>query len=428
MPSKLSVTQEVCPPSVPMKLPMVVLGLSVLLFFCGCVAFPVGKKDFTTEFATDVRDAPAAPTKEYRPSVTLFRDECSPRDGEEAPLIGVATSDGNVSCDIAALRHGTAIHEGAAPRRADDPRVGVAILYSIAASQPRERHYSSVTVTKRKMLAIGILPDKAEPIYQPQDALVPALDAYVGNGQYSSMPVGIKYDKAPGYETGATLCAITLGILPIPFKFLVGLFGPFESEHHYLGRQLESTRDAYGNIERTHSSADLELLAKFSPGDRRRIGAWTWRDNAEHPQNSFWHAFAQPLFLWPGVWKYCTYVVHEPVELERTTPEEPKRTVSTGMLQGPYRVFLEIPDAGFARTLAVPRGKEVVHFDLSPVADGRTGVPVRVRILPPSGGLEEAWDDDARTMLEMLSRRVITGTLDLPIPRLPADSDGGAGN
>ena len=170
-------------------------ALGALLFFCGCVAFPVGKKDFTTEFATDVRDAPAAPTKEYKPSVTLFRDECAPRDGEEAPLLGVLPDNAKAPYDIAALRHGTAVHGGSAPRRPDDPRVGVAVLYSIAVSQPQERHYSSVTVTKRKMFAFGLSPDKAETFYHPQDALVPVNLTYVGNGEYRTMWTGNDDDK-----------------------------------------------------------------------------------------------------------------------------------------------------------------------------------------------------------------------------------------
>lgn len=397
----------------------------------GCVAFPVGKEDFTTEFATDVRDASDAPSKEYKPSVTLLKNEYGGESpgGGAAKFIGISTHGGNEPYDIAALRNGVAIHEGSAPQSGADPRIGIAIGYSIAASQPRARHYSSVTVTKRKMFAIGIRPDCAETFYHPQDALVPVKLTYVGKGEYRSATAVGSEEVGYGYGFAASLNALSLTLVAAPFQFLAGLFGPFESGRHFLGKQLDKATSVAGNgystTRQVHDSRDLDLLEKFPAADRRRIGAWTWRENDEHPQNTFWNGLTSGTIVpWPGVWKYCTYVVHEPVELERTTSEPPKRTVSSGILQGPYRVFLEIPDAGFARGLAVPRGKSIAYFDLSSVADGRTGVSVKVRILPPSGGLEEAWDDDARTMLEMLEGRVIRGTLDLPVPRLSSVPDG----
>lgn len=350
----------------------------------GCVAIPVGKQEFATEFATDVRAAPVPPSKEYAPSVSVV-------------------SDGN-------------------------GRVGIAVEAKITSIQPQVRHYSSVSVTKRKMLAVGLWARGAPAFFQPKDGMKPVSWGlvYAGNGTYSDYK-GTQEGRA--YVWGDAVRTLTLGVLPLPFVFFAGLFGPYEHDWHYTGKQLHTSAPYGGREVVTHAfdSRDLDLLEKFSPSERRRIGAWTWRDNAEHPHNTFWNGFALPSF-WPlpGCWKYCTYVVHEPVEVERTTAEAPIRSESTHVLRGPYRVFLQIPEVGFARTLAVPRGEERALFNLQSAATGRRGAKGSVRILPPSGGAEEAWNDDVRAVLELMAGRDYPVTLDLPLPRL-SGGDGGAG-
>lgn len=366
-----------------MKMAMKLLAICACVAAVGgCVAIPVGKQEFSTEFATDVREAPVPPSKEYAPSVSV-----------------VPAADG---------------------------RIGIGVVAKITSIQPQVRHYSRVSVTKRKMLAVGLWARSAPVFFQPKDAMKPVSlgMVYAGNGRYSDYK-GTKDGGA--YVWGDVARTLTLGVLPLPFVFFAGIFGPYEHDWHYTGKTLHTSAPYGGRglVTQTFDSRDLDLLEKFSPSDRRRIGAWTWRDNAEHPHNTFWNGFSLPSF-WPlpGCWKYCTYVVHEPVEAERTTPEAPRQSESRHVLRGPYRVFLHIPEADFARTLAVPRGENRALFNLHSAATGQRGAKGSVRILPPSGGLEEAWDDDARAVLELMAGRDFPVTVDLPLPRL---SGGGQG-
>lgn len=343
-----------------------VLLLAVcLLTLSGCVAFPVGHEEFATEYATVIRPTSAPPTKEYAPSVAA-----------------TSTSKG---------------------------KVNIGLVGKITSRQPQAQHYESVSLTKRRIIAVGFWPDQAElgcAYVRPKDALVPIHMPYAGDGEYS-------FDKPStvgrgAFDGGHLLNLLTMTVIAVPLQFCAGLFGPFEHEWHYLGKTIETDkfRDQYGTLHenRTHDSRDIDLLSRFPEADRQRIGAWTWRDNDKHPQNSFWHGLTgATLVPWPGIFKFCTYVVHEPVELERTTSVEPKTTVSRKAIPGPYGVFLQIPDLGFAQTLTVPRGETTVCFDLPMAWKAAPTRQAYVRFLPPSGGLDEAWDDDARAMLELVS-------------------------
>lgn len=352
----------------------------------GCVAIPCGTQTFTTEYPTDIRATAEKAEKTYEPSV-----------------LAMAGEDGSVE---------------------------IGLYGEITTTRQREQHYNSVSLTKRKRLAVGLYPDWAEQLYRPKDALQPVRLTYVGNGKYSSHQM--LTSDAGGYFYGAVLYNLSLGILPLPFLFLDGLFGSFDHEWHYLGKTLETrTSPVPGNpnftkVNTTHDSRDIELLAKFPAEDRRKIGAWTWRDDAQHPQNSFWHGFCPtPTYWpWPGVYKYSTYVVHEPVELERTTPAAPETTVVRGGITGPYGVFLQVPEIGLARTLTVPRGEKTVRFTLAPSESGATSAQATVRFLPPSGGPEEAWDEDARALLEQAEGQDFPVEVELPLPRLGASVAG----
>lgn len=352
----------------------------------GCVAIPCGTETFTTEYPTEIRATDEKPTKTYEPSVSAT---LAPEGSVEIGLFGKTTT-----------------------------------------IQPRAQHYNSVSLTKRKRLAIGLYTPCAESIYHPKDALVPIYLPYVGDGHYTSDTFG--KELSGSFVAGYTLNELSLTLLPIPFMFLHGLFGPFDHDRHFLGKTLETkTEHPSYNVTKTsttHDSRDLELLRKFSPEDRRRIGAWTWMDEEEHPQNTFWLGFTSTaekrwpfpgsVLPWPGVSKYCTYVVHEPVEIERTTPVEPETTVVQGLVPGPYGVFLQIPELGIARTLAVPRGEKTVRFKLRPSESGATDAQATVRFLPPPGGMGETWDEDARAMLEEVEGQDLPVVVELPLPRL----------
>lgn len=345
---------------------------------CGCVAIPCGTETFTTEFPSAIRATEEKPAKSYEPSVA-------------------ATS-------------------------GSDGIVDIGLSGTITTTQTRVQHYSSVSLTKRRRLAIGLYADSAEKIYRPKDALVPMYIPYVGNGRYASDTFG--YEMPGSYTAGILLNGLSLGLLPMPFTFLHGIFGPFDHDRHFLGKTLETSSKMTGpktlTTNRTHDSRDLELLELFSAEDRQRIGVWTCLDDAEHPQNTFWLGFSSRFGFWPWpvVFKYCTYVVHDPVELERTTPAAPQTTMERRPIPGPYGVFLRIPDVDFTRTLVVPRGETVVRFDLGDAVRGNSDGQAYVRFLPPSGGLEEAWDDDARVLLESVQGKDFSVDLQLPLPRL----------
>lgn len=347
----------------------------------GCVAIPCGTTTYTTEYPAEIRLTDEKPVRAYESSVSAIPG----------------------------------------PNR----HMNIGLFATITTTQPRVQHYNSVSLTKRKRLAIGLYTDWAEAFYHPKDALVPVYWPYLGNGRYSNDTFG--YDLSGSFIGGATLNGLSLGVLPLPFQFLGGIFGPFEHGHHYLGKVVETTVKPSGpnitKVNTTHASSDLELLEKFSEEERRRIGAWTWLDDDTHPQNTFWFGFTsypRQYLPWPGVSKYCTYVVHEPVEVERTTPVAPKVTQERRAIIGPYGVFLRIPDVNYTQMLVVPRGEPTVSFDVADVI-GKTSGDAYVRFLPPSGGLEEAWDEDARNLLEEIQGQDFPVNLELPLPRLSGE-------
>lgn len=360
-------------------------GLSVVLsipglawLVAGCVAIPMGTTTFRTEYPDEVRAAATAPEKEYEPSV-----------------------------DVA---------EGAGGRGTAD----VGLSGEVTITQAQERHWSRLELTKRKMFAVGLTPESAESLYRPKEALWPQKDMYIGNGAYGTAKERTEDVAIGAWLAGYAFMYVPVGIVSTPFTFLVKLFGPFEHDRHFTGPVLEVKNPPRGYIGTTHVIRDghsLELLWKFPPEDRKRIGAWTWRENDEHPQNTFWNGFQ---FQWFGVHKYCTYVVHEPVETDRTSPAAPKVTKVRRTCRGPYRVFLEIPELGFAKTLAVPHGEERVRFDFSEAADGRASAEGRLRFLPPQGGFSEMWDDDSRALLAAVQGKEHPVTLAMPPPRLHA--------
>lgn len=349
---------------------------------CGCVAIPMGTATFRTEYPGEVRAAGTAPEKEYEAQAEVA-------DGAG----GTGTAD-----------------------------VGLAGEATI--TQGQERPWLAVTLTKRKMFAFGVMPEAAETFYRPKEALYPQGRPYLGNGTYGT-PTRETGDIEGGYVFGYILNVVPMGIVSTPFTFLVKLFGPFEHDRHFTGPVLETKYTLEGNTRHTQVIRDgrpVERLWKFPAADRKRIGAWTWKENGEHPQNTFWNGFQ---FQWAGVHKYCTYVVREPEETERRDAVAPKVTKERRVCRGPYRVFLEIPELGYAKTLEVARGEERARFDFSDAADGRPRAEGRLRFLPPQGGMAEMWDDDSRALLAAAQGKEHRVTLALPPPRLRAAGTAG---
>lgn len=342
----------------------------------GCVAIPCGSRTFTTEYPSEIRATDEKPSKTYEPSVAATPGE--------------------------------------------DGIVEIGLSGEITTTQPRVQHYEKVSVVKGRWIAFGIYPDGALEVFRPKGSLEQTRWTYVGNGRYSSKGAD-PYDKNNpngrefGWNCGMGLTSATLGVLGTPFALLWGIFGPFDHDWHYLGPTLEREPGA-GGTTYIRDSRPIDLLLKFSPEEREKIGAWTWHENDQHPQNTFWHGFT--MMQWAGVSKFCNYLVQDPVESERTTPVAPKTERRHLPAKGPYGVFLQIPDVGFAQTVDIPRGETLARFDLTEVANGQDDPQGFVRFLPPSGGLEEAWDDDVRGLLEMVQGNDFPVSIPLPLPRL----------
>ena len=339
-------------------------------WLAGCIAIPMGSEEFSTEYPGEIRDADEPAEKTYAPFAVFER-----------------------AVDAAGVTE-------------------IGLVADVTVRQARLQHFETVSLTKTKMFSVGIAPGSAWMVYSPNDALVPAEDkAYCGGGTYGGGP--------PLSEPGAAEClwgywlrVLTLGAVSTPLTFLAELFGPFESDCHYVGRRL-AAQDSRG--EELHDRRDILLLEKFSPEDRKRIGAWTWHENDTHRHNTFWRGFSGEIF---GVAKYCNYVVHEPEESPRTVPAAAQTGSERRAAVGPYGVFLQIPELGFAQTMGVLRGETRARFNLANIADGRKEARGYIRFLPPSGGMEEAWDDDARAMLGAVQGKEFAVTLQMPPPRL----------
>lgn len=346
----------------------------------GCVAIPVGKETYTAEFRGDIRAAVEGAAKTREPFVA----------------------------------HGTVPGE----------TFSIGLTGKITTSQPQVQHYKQVTVAKQKVIGVGICPQMAPGFFHPKRALDRTTSYYKGsNADYSDNAAG------PGsgvMSFGRFLNGITLGTASMPFTLLYGIFGPFEQDWHYLGEVVQ-TNYAYAGrttyITRIRDYGKIDLLAHFSPADRKKMGLWTWKDNAEHPQNTFWHGFSSCSLA--GICKYCDYVIRDPVETEKTTPAPPRITTQTREVKGPYAVTLDLPEIGYRDTVDVAPGETMAAFpamSILALANGRTDVDGRVLFRPPPGGWDEIGNEDDRALLKAAMGRTwdVHFTLPAPASKKPA--------
>ena len=346
-------------------------ALAAAVLGSGCIAIPMGTETFTTEYPTDVRTTSDPPAKTYAPVPVVT-------DGDE-------------------YRHSVAI----------------GLLGNITSTRPKVQHYAKVTVEKRKRLAFGITPVDAERMFRPKNALVPqTAEYYKGNGQYKDTPN--QFDtKFLGSCVGFWL------LLDTPVALFYEPFAPYEKDVHYLGRFVKSESTRKGNVlflNNVFSAEDIDLLRKFSPEDREKIGAWTYYENDRHPHDTFWNGFSNSALL--GFYKFCYYLVHEPEDLSRTTPVDPEVTDSRRTVSGPYLVTLRLPDLGYVETVAVEPGKTEARFRLVDAADGSSFANGSVLYDFPSEGRAAVRDEDDRAILELAMEREWPVTVALPAPRL----------
>lgn len=343
----------------------------------GCVAIPCGTQTFTTEYPTDIRMTDEKPTKKYKPFVAAKTVQAR---GVEVGLAG-----------------------------------------AVAVTQPREQCHERVSLVKKKYLSFGLTPNFGTIWTHDKNGFSRVDFPYRGNGIYSSWslenpPAEKPHGSISAWEFGVgntrnkAFAKALLGWLYTPFSILFGAFGPFDSDRHVTGRFL-----SVENNHRKHLARDVELLLKFPPADRKRIGAWTYHEDAEHPHNTFRNGFDG--FSWFGFYKWSQYAMQDPVPLPGT-PAPPMVFTNRVQAKGPYGVFLQIPEVGFAKTVEIPRGETRAYFDLRGVASGQETTHATIRFLPPSGGFAEAWDDDVRAMLKLVAGKDLPLVVELPPPRL----------
>lgn len=355
---------------------MIEMGFLPLLgWLCGCLAIPVGKETYTAEFRGGVRATAEAATKTHEPFVTQGTVS------EEAFRIGLAGK--------------------------------------VTTSQPQVQQYKKVTVAKQKVIGVGVCPQMAPDFFHPKRALDRTTSFYKGsNGDYSDEPGG------PGKRAmafGKFLNGITLGTASAPFNLLYGIFGPFEQDWHYLGEVVQTNysyayRTTY--ITRIRDYGKIDLLDHFSPAERKKMGLWTWKDDATHPQNTFWHGFSACSLA--GICKYCNYVIRDPEDSEKTTPASPRVTTQTREVKGPYAVTLALPDIQYRDTVDVAPGETVAAFSKSAIlalANGRTNVAGSVRFRPPPGGWDEMENEDDRVLMEKAAGKDWPISFRLPAPQ-----------
>ena len=356
----------------------------------GCVAIPMGSETYRHEYPTDIRPTSDSPTKTYEAEPTV-----SEGDGDRRTVV-------------------------------------VGLNGKVTFEQPQVQHYKAVSVDKRKRLSVGLFPNWAQQNLRPKGSLTPvgAMMFYNGNGEYSEVSRNtgdaLIQSQKKAESGGAVLSILTLGLVSTPIALFAEMFGPYEKDdQHFLGSMKVSTSSqAYGgNIWRggqlvrttTYDSTDIDLLRKFPMGEREKIGAWTWHENATHPYHSFWHGFE---LQWFGVFKYCNFFVKDEGAVSKTTPAAPSVTTRTKTTTGPFSVILSLPSLGFAETAEVEPGRTSVTFNLLDAANGDSFANGTVRFLPPAGGLAAVRDEDGRAILELAMEKEWPVTVALPAPRL----------
>ena len=345
--------------------------------FTGCISVPMGKETFTTEYQTEIRATWNSPTKTYEPAPTIADAD----DGHRSVSIG--------------------------------------LLGRITSTQPQERHYEKITLEKRKRLAFGLFPSSAEVVFRPKKALVPqSRQLYKGNGQY-----GTYSDYAGHNSMGFGSCLGFWCLFGTVESLLVEPFAPFERDVHYFGRFLKSESQVYGRVikvNNTFASEDIDWLLKFSPSDRRKIGAWTFHENATHPHNTFWNGLRGTGII--GFDKHCYYIFRDPEKLSKTDPVAPKVTTSQRTVQGPYTASLRLPSIGFSQTVAVEPGTGMAKFDLVDAANGDTFAEGFVCYSLPPEGTNAVRNADDRAILQLAVEREWPVTIALPMPAVDASA------
>ena len=291
----------------------------------GCVAIPIGEPEtFTKEF----------------PGV--IHDVGTPRVSSRTPRERIQGRD-------------------AAGRRI----VWIGLEGEIVSEQEREQCWQSIAIVKQRRLAFGLVPGRAEKVW----------DGDFAPDEGADLSSTVSSDSVMGFMLGF--------YVTIPWKLLVEPFyGDWECAHHGW------KPSAGGQSAMNHFSRQELCSMGLEPSEA----------------NDFLAGFSHACLI--GFHRHCKYTVQGPVMLEKRTPAPPTTLRSIRKVQGPYRVALELPDCGFVRTLDVPRGESGVDFDLGGVHSVADTSHAIIRFLPPAGGAEESRHPDDRALLSLAQGRV----------------------
>lgn len=349
---------------------------AAILFGAGCVAIPMGKEIYTTEYAADIKATSDAPTKTYEPAVTVA-------DGDNDHLTAT-----------------------------------IALKAKITSQQPQEQQYKTVTVEKHKRLAVGLFPMSAQRTFHSKGSLEPIGGnySYSGEGKYFTSNHG--YPGSGSQGGGIILNTISFGLVSTPISMLAEIFGPYEKDLHFLGGAVDSkSTTRAGNTvttSTTYASEDIDLLRKFPMSEREKIGAWTYHENETHPHNTFWHGFETQ---WFGVHKYCNYFVKDGTSVSRSTPAAPEIRTSGRTVSGPYMATLTLPALDYQETVAVEPGATEAKFNLLDAANGDATASGTIRYALPAEGEAAVRNADDREILKLAGKRELPVTVMLPTPR-----------
>ena len=330
------------------------MHLFVLLFCSGCIAIPVGKERFTTEYLEEPENIETKKT--FEPFVLIKND----------------IANNNVKIGLSA---------------------------NVTIENRIEQKKKSVSVVKQKKIAFGLFPYMAER-KSSKNSMDPLSDyTSYNSGSYES------------YLTNSDK-EFCLGLLGSVYSIFFSLFDSYECSHHYafLERDIGRQRGKYFT-EKIVIGEKTHLLEKFSKIDREKMRIWISSDQKEHPHNSYpaLRLLAHRGML--GFFKFCSVEIEDPIVVEtiQHPAEISKKEIN---VSGPYYVKLKISGMDLQVIKQVNAGETSVSFDLPVGAEisSQNGVVSFSKLK-----LDLMEEGDEKSILEKALEKEFPISLNLPV-------------
>lgn len=338
---------------------IILVHLFVLLFCSGCIAIPVGKERFTTEYLEEPENIEAKKT--FEPFVFIKND----------------IANNNVKIGLSA---------------------------NVTIENRIEQKKKSVSVVKQKKIAFGLFPYMAEGYERPVPSKNSMAPLY-GYKSYDS--ASDSYKGCPNYCGGEI--HLLLGSV---YGIFFSLFDSYECSHHYaiIERDIGSQTGKYFT-EKIVIGEKTHLLEKFSKSDREKMRIWISSDQKEHPHNSYPFLRSLAHFALLGFFKFCTVEIEDPIVVEtiQHPAEISKKEIN---VSGPYYVKLKIPGMDFQVIKQVNAGETSVSFDL-PVGAEKSSQNGVVSFSKLKLDLME--EGDEKSILEKALEKEFPISLNLPV-------------